>query len=82
MFLECITENCMIIIPVLYAAGILIKHMQIIKDKYIPLVLLFLGLAMCTAVTFSLLNGIIQGILCTSTAVFSNQVIKQMRKKE
>jgi len=80
--LDYITENCMIAIPVLYAAGILIKNMQIVKDKYIPLILLFAGLVICIFITRSVFSGITQGILCAGTAVFCNQVIKQLRKKE
>jgi NhaP-type Na+/H+ or K+/H+ antiporter len=77
-----ITENCLIIIPVLYAVGILIKHTKIIKNKYIPLVLLFVGIVMCIVITRSITNGIVQGTLCAGTAVFGNQMFKQFRKYE
>ena len=39
-----IVENCLILIPVLYVIGAIVKGVEIIKDKYIPLVLLPIGI--------------------------------------
>lgn len=39
-FIEYITENALILIPVLYILGSFLKGLENIKDKYIPLVLL------------------------------------------
>ena len=77
-----ITDNCLISIPVLYAVGIVIKNTGIIKNKYIPLALLFAGIVMCIVITRSITNGVIQGTLCAGTAVFGNQMFKQLRKDE
>lgn len=82
MLLDYITENCMIIIPVLYAVGLLFKRTGIVKDKYIPLILLLFGFIICAVITRSLLNGITQGILCAGASVFCNQVFKQLGKRE
>ena len=35
-----VTENSLIMIPTLYIIGYIIKNMDAIKDKYIPLILL------------------------------------------
>jgi len=77
-----IRENCLITVPVLYVMGILIKNTNIFKDKFIPALLLFAGIMMCIIITRSFQNGIVQGILCTGTAVLGNQMFKQLRKDE
>ena len=38
-FMEYITENALILIPVLYVIGMFLKALEFIKDKYIPCIL-------------------------------------------
>ena len=38
--MEYVTENSLIIIPTLYIIGYIIKNMEVVKDKYIPIILL------------------------------------------
>ena len=56
-----IVENCLILIPVLYVIGAIVKGVEIIKDKYIPLVLLPIGIGLALAI-----KGIKVANLCES----------------
>lgn len=43
-FMNYIIENTLILIPVIYILGSFLKGLENIKDKYIPLVLLEIGI--------------------------------------
>lgn len=77
-----ITENALILIPVLYILGAILKGLEYIKDKYIPFILLALGIAFSVAILGFNINAIIQGVLVTGTTVLGNQIIKQASKGE
>jgi len=44
-FVEYVIEQALVLIPALYVLGMIIKHTQFIKDKYIPVILLAVGIA-------------------------------------
>ncbi len=77
-----ITENALILIPVLLIIGAILKNTEGIKDKYIPVILLPIGIALSVWVMkgFSA-DSVIQGILVTGAAVYGNQLIKQISKE-
>ena len=78
MFLNYIVEDGLILIPVLYIIGEIIKQTLIIKDKWIPLILLFFGVLFSVLLLNDpMINNIIQGILITGATVYINQVKKQ-----
>ena len=77
-----IVEKCLILIPVLYVIGTILKNLEFIKDKYIPLILLPIGIAFSIVMNGFYVNSVIQGILITGVTVYTNQVIKQCCKKE
>mgnify|MGYP002728963395 CR=1 FL=1 len=84
---ELITENKLILVPVLIILGFIIKKIQKIPDKFIPLILLFFGIlfSVLTNSTFALqtvVQSVIQGILVTGAAVLGNQIPKQLKKEE
>lgn len=81
-FMNYIIENALILIPVLYILGSFLKGLENIKDKYIPLVLLAIGIGFSVAVIGFSVDAIIQGILVTGATVLSNQLIKQSKKSE
>lgn len=81
-FMDYIVENALILIPVLYILGAFLKGLEYIKDKYIPLILLALGIAFSVAIIGFSVDAVIQGILVTGCTVLSNQVIKQYKKEE
>ena len=81
-FLKYITENAIILVPVLYIIGNILKSTELIKDKYIPILLMPVGIAFSIAIIGVNVEAIIQGILVTGATVYSNQLIKQLSKNE
>ena len=77
-----ITENAIILIPVLIIIGLILKKLEFIPDKYIPLILLPLGILGAMALGGWTVESAIQGILVTGAAVYGNQIVKQLQKVE
>ena len=77
-----ITENALILIPVLIIIGLILKKLEFIPDKYIPLILLPLGIVGAMALGGWTVMSAIQGILVTGAAVYGNQIVKQLKKNE
>lgn len=77
-----IVDNCLILIPVLYIVATILKNLEFIKDKYIPLILLPIGIALAIAIKGIDVNSVIQGILVTGVTVYGNQIFKQINKEE
>ena len=77
-----IVDNCLILIPVLYIIGMILKNLERIEDKYIPLILLPIGIALAIAIKGIDINSVIQGILVTGVTVYGNQIFKQINKEE
>ncbi len=80
--IEFITENALLLIPVLNIIGVIIKNTEKIPDKYIPIILLFFGIAGAVAFLGLSPDSIAQGVLVTGTAVYGNQIVKQIKKEE
>ena len=80
--MDYIISNALILIPVIYILGMILKGLEIIKDKYIPLILLPIGVILAMLIVGFNVNGLIQGILVVGVAVYSNQLVKQLTKKE
>ena len=76
-----IIEEGLIMIPVLYIIGEIIKFTGVLNNKWIPLTLLVFSILF----TPLLLGGftpdnIVQAVLVTGVTVFGDQLIKQSRK--
>ena len=76
-----IIEEGLIMIPVLYIIGEIIKFTGVLNNKWIPLTLLVISLLF----TPLLLGGftpdnIVQAVLVTGVTVLGDQLIKQSRK--
>ena len=80
--IEFITENALLLIPVLNIIGAIVKNTEKIPDKYIPIILLFFGILGAVAILGLSPESVVQGILVTGTAVYGNQVVKQIKKSE
>ena len=76
-----ITEKALILIPVLLIVGQILKGIEKIPDKWIPLILLPLGIVGAMALGGWTVDGAIQGVLVTGTAVYGNQIVKQLKKE-
>lgn len=77
-----ICDNAIILIPVLNILGYMLKSTQNVSNKYIPIILLPVGVIFSMYLIGFNVNGVIQGILITGCAVYGNQIIKQIGKAE
>lgn len=83
-----IKPELLVLVPVLYIAGMIMKNAQAIPDKYIPAILGGAGIALSLlyviategATGVSIFTAITQGILTAGASVYTNQLIKQMSK--
>lgn len=75
-----ITENAYILIPALLIIGQIIKNIKVIPDKWIPLILLPFGVVGAMALGGWNVESAVQGVLITGTAVYGNQIVKQLKK--
>ncbi|MCD7827315.1 MAG: phage holin family protein [Clostridiales bacterium] len=80
--LNYIVDNALILIPVLIVIGQIVKSVEKIPDKWIPLILLPIGILGGGALVGWNADGIIQGVLVTGAAVYGNQLAKQLKKQE
>jgi len=79
-FVEYVIEQALVLIPALYVLGMIIKHTQFIEDRYIPVILLVVGVIGSIFMLGVTVEAVIQGILVTGVAVFTNQLVKQASK--
>lgn len=83
-----VQPELLILVPMLYGLGSVIKHTEKIKDNYIPSLLTAVGIALsCLYVLgteginpVSIFTSLVQGVLVAAGAVYSNQLIKQSKK--
>ena len=75
-------DEALVLIPVLIILGQIVKEIKEIPDKYIPLILLVLGIAGAIALIGISADSVIQGILVAGAAVYGNQIYKQLTKEE
>ena len=85
-----ISAELLVLIPVLVIVGKIFSDTKVIKNKYIPMLLGLSGIVLSVIYTLSvyglslntIFTGIVQGILCAGTAVYGNQIYKQLGKDE
>lgn len=93
--MEYVKPELMIVAIACYLIGMAIKNTNLIKDKFIPLVLGAFSIAVCLVwvlATTTLLNAqdvllavftaITQGILVAGLSTYANQFVKQLGRKE
>jgi len=77
-----INDKTIILIPVLYYIGTLFKSTEKIDDKFIPILLLPIGIIMSMLLMKDLsINSFIQGILTVACSTYANQIYKQFKNK-
>ena len=83
ILLNYIVDDGLILIPVLYVIGYIIKQTNILSNRWIPLVLLVIGIIFSIfLLNDPIVDRVIQGILIAGVTVFINQVKKQNFEKE
>lgn len=80
--LNYIVDEGLVLIPCLIIIASIIKHTSVIKDKYIPLIVLVLGIVGAYGILGFNVDATIQGILLAGATVFSSQLVKQLGKDE
>lgn len=76
--LQFVLDESLVMIPALWILGVIIKHTNILDNRWIPVVLL----GVSAILTPLILDGytaktIVQAIYVTGVAVFGHQLIKQ-----
>ena len=79
--IEYVVENALVLVPVLNIIGMIVKNTEKINNKYIPLILLFFGVVGTVAILGLNPHSVVQGVLVTGTAVYGNQVAKQLKSE-
>lgn len=78
-----IMENKLILIPVLYIMNYIIKKTGIISEKFLPLLLLGVGIIISVLMGGdTIINNVVQGILVTGATVLTDQIIVQTKNKK
>ncbi|MBQ6019185.1 MAG: phage holin family protein [Clostridia bacterium] len=77
---EYITKNALVMIPVLMIVGEIVKGIRVIDDRWIPLILLPVGVLGAALLGGFNAEAIVQGVLVTGAAVYADQIEKQVFK--
>ena len=77
-----VSNEALILIPALYVVGMILRNTPNFSNWLIPYVLLALGIMGAVGILGFNVKAVIQGILVTGTAVFTNQLIKQAKDRE
>ncbi|HOV68938.1 MAG TPA: phage holin family protein [Clostridia bacterium] len=77
-----IKPELLILIPVLYVMGMLLKKLPKIPDWIIPFGLLGVSLMLCIAMIGWSVQAIIQAVFVAAATVFGNQLIKQGTERD
>jgi phosphoglycerol transferase MdoB-like AlkP superfamily enzyme len=85
---EYITPELLILVPCLYVIGVMMKDIEFIENKYIPLILTGVSLLLSSLYVLgmgglsaiNIFSSIVQSILCVACAVYADQLKKQFRK--
>ncbi len=90
-----VKPELIVVAVVLYFTGMALKQAQAVKDKYIPLILGGVGIALCalwvlaegpltsgSEIIMAVFTSIVQGVLVAGLSTYVNQIIKQVQKNE
>ena len=75
-----IPEQLMIIVVTLYVLGVACKSIPKLDDRYIPIILLLLGIVFSICLVGFNVTSVMQGILCWGVAIGVNQTYKQFKQ--
>lgn len=80
--LNYVLEEGLVLVPVLLVLGQILKGLEKIKDKYIPVILLPISIGLGLGLMGLNFNSFIQSILILGVTVYGNQLVKQLSKEE
>ena len=76
-----LTQQALILIPVLYLIGMLLKATPNVPNWLIPYILGGLGILGAVFLLGFNIESVIQGVLAAGASVYVNQAIKQAQEK-
>ncbi|MDB0440948.1 holin [Clostridioides difficile] len=76
-----IPEQLLILVAALYVLGVGCKKYKQLDNKYIPVILLILGIGFSVWMLGLNADAVLQGILCWGVAIGANQVYKQLKEE-
>lgn len=79
--LKYIVEEALIVIPVLWVIGKLLKDIPRIQNWLIPWVLLVVGVLATMGIMGFTIESAIQGVLVAGASVFGHQLLKQTQNR-
>lgn len=74
---EFLIEKALILVPVLWVIGAILKNTPAIKDWLIPYILLICGIVGGLVLVGFNADGVVQGIVASGVAVLGHQLLKQ-----
>ena len=79
--LEYVVKEGLVMIPVLFVLAEVIKHTELLDNKWIPLTLLVISIAFTPFLlgTFNA-DNIVQAVLVAGVTVFADQLYKQTKE--
>lgn len=81
-WMDLIIEKGLPAVPALIVVGAIVKEIRCIPDRFIPLILLPLGIAAGILSAGFSAEGVIQGVLLAGAAVYGNQAYRQLKEKK
>lgn len=81
--LNYVVQEGLVMIPVLFIIGEIVKSTELLSNKWIPLALLIISVGFTPLVLGAYTaNNIVQAVLVAGVTVFGNELIKQSSKGE
>ncbi|MDQ0160247.1 phage holin family protein [Alkalibacillus salilacus] len=80
--LDYVMDEAFVLIPVLWILGKMIKQMQLMPNRFIPITLLGISTIFTTVMMGLSVETLIQAILVTGAAVFGHQLWKQFNNDD
>lgn len=90
-----VKPELIVVAVVLYFVGMGLKKAEAVPDKYIPLILGWIGIVLCalwvlaagpltsgSEILMAVFTAIVQGILVAGLSTYVNQIMKQAQKIE
>ena len=79
--MEFINAEFMVLVAVLYGLGKIIKNTKLMSDKFIPLILMIVGILFSIALDGANINSVMQGIIVCTVTVWGNEAVTQLNRK-
>ena len=81
--LDYIVQEGLVMIPVLFIIGEIVKGTELLSNKWIPLVVLVVSVAFTPLVLGAYTaDNVVQAVLVAGVTVFGNELIKQSSRED